>query len=62
MQTEQFIVRKLELEDESKIGTFMVPAVTKNGQWLDLELPFIEIQQIYNQIVEQISNEILESE
>ena len=62
MSTELFTVRKLEAGDEAKLGTFLVPALTKYGQLVDLELPFIEIQQIYNQIVEQISNEILESE
>lgn len=62
MQTEKFAVRKLELDDEAKFGTFLVPAVTKNGTLVDLELPFIEIQQIFNQLVDQVSAEILEIE
>lgn len=62
MVVEQFLVRKLELNDECRVGTFMVPALTKYGQLIDLELPFIEIQQIYNQLVDQLSNEILEAQ
>jgi len=62
MNHAQFIVRRLEPEDESKFGTFMVPATTKYGQLMDLELPFIEIVEIFNQIVDQLQNEILEAQ
>ena len=57
-----FSVRKLTLDDSEKFGIFMIPATTKYGQLVDLELPFIEIVEIFNQIVDQMQNEILESE
>jgi len=58
---ETFSVRKLSADDADKYGEFMIPATTKNGQLIDLNLPFIEIAEIFNQIVEHQQNEILES-
>lgn len=59
MMSQTYTVRKLEESDEELIGSFLVPAQTKYGQIVDLELPFIEIQQIFNQIVDKMQNEIL---
>lgn len=61
MGDEIFQVRKLQDSDEEIIGSFLVPAITKHGQIVDLELPFIEIQQIYNQLVDQMNAAILAS-